>query len=238
MGHPGTLNFARLQTPPEHGDVLIEPPADRLLALAESNHVLLRSYSFTLLDRGVADVRAELRNVLCDGCDQPAVITGHQPEFIHAGVWAKHVVADRLARRLGGKAINLVVDSDAPKNAYLDVPTWAEGRVTSQTVAWANVRAGTPYESLPAMDDRACAEFAAQVQRLLGDRFDRSCMPEFLDVLQRNAHQRDWVDQMVVARREIERQFGVEMIEHRVSRVWSGPLLADLIHHADRFAAC
>jgi len=237
MNH-ARLQFARLKTPVKSGELLIEPSGDGLLAMAESNRALLRSYSFAVLDLNVSDVRAEFRRTMCDGCDEPAVITGHQPEFIHAGVWAKHVVAARLAEVLGGKAINLVVDNDAPKQGGLEVVTCVDGGVGAETVACGALEPGRAYESIRPLDDRACEALASRVRRLMGERFERTCMSDFLSGLRGGVGTGDWVDQMVFARREVEGRFGVAMIEHRVSRVWAGPMLGDLICNAERFAAC
>ena len=82
------LDFSRLRTPPGDGDMLIEPPPDQLPALAEANRKLLQSYSFAVLDADVGELRARLRRSLGAECAAPVVLTGHQPEFIHAGVWA------------------------------------------------------------------------------------------------------------------------------------------------------
>ncbi len=51
---------------------------------------------------------------------RPWVITGHQSEFYHAGVWAKVLAADSLAREFNAVAIDLIVDHD-----LLDEPGFA-----------------------------------------------------------------------------------------------------------------
>jgi hypothetical protein len=44
---------------------------------------------------------------------QPIVMTGHQPELYHCGVWVKQFAMERLAERVGASAVNIGVDSDA-----------------------------------------------------------------------------------------------------------------------------
>ena len=232
------LDFSRLQTPAEHGDVLIEPPGDRIMALVESNHRRLRSYSFGVIDTDVVQIREWLRRELCQGCRGPTVLTGHQPEFIHAGVWAKHVVAAKLATALGGQAINFVVDSDAPKDTVLRVRRKIDSRVRAGPVRYARLALGAAYEGIPALDGDGRRGFQSRVQALMGERYERSCMPRYFAAMEDAKDALDWVDQMVFARRMVERDFGVEMIEHRVSRVWFGPLLADMMLNGRRFAAC
>ncbi|NOS99489.1 MAG: hypothetical protein HOP29_02560 [Phycisphaerales bacterium] len=228
------FDFSRLVTPPEHGDVLIEPDHGRLRALAEANRRLIDSYPIRLLDRDLRDCRAEARGALCGACDGPVVTVGHQPEFIHAGVWAKHVVANDVAAAVGGNAVNLVVDSDVAKSTALDVPTM-DGNRQSSPVPYAHVPAGTAYEFIPAMDVVRRREFAAAVREAMGSRFDGSCLPGFLSAMGDAA---DWVDQMTGARRTMERDFGVTMLDRRISAVWMGPLFGEMVANAEQFAAC
>ena len=71
----------------------------------------------------LAHWRRRIRAEIVGHTDVPIVVTGHQPAMIHAGVWAKHVVATRLARAVGGLAVNLVVDNDAPRHHGAADPT-------------------------------------------------------------------------------------------------------------------
>ncbi len=232
------LDFSRLKTPPCDGDVLIEPSAKHLVGLAESNHAVLDTYDFAVLDRNVGDLRRGLRRTLCAACDGPIILTGHQPDFIHAGVWAKHVVASRLASAFGGKAVNFVVDSDAPSNTVLEVPTATESGHIVKSVRYARMAHGVPHECIARLDSAESRSFENAVRELLGSHYRPSRMPDYFDAMSAAADARDWVDQMVAARRSVERAFGVEMIEHRVSRVWFGPFLGDLLVNAPRFREC
>ena len=51
--------------------------------------------------------------------DARVIAAGHQPEFVHPGVWAKHVVAHRVAGACSLQGIDLVVDSDVPASCTL-----------------------------------------------------------------------------------------------------------------------
>ncbi len=232
------LDFSRLRTPPGDGDVLIEPPSDRLAALAESSHALLRSYRFDVLDFDIQSLRTDLRAALCAGCDHPTVITGHQPEFIHAGVWAKHIVASDLARTLGGKALNIVVDSDAPTRSVLEVPAVVGERVEVRAVHYAQPPHGVTHEGISRLGPGDLEALTGVVADALGERYQRSYMPMYFAAMAAAGQAGDWVDQMQQARRAVERTFGVEMIEHRASRVWYGPMLTDLMLNAGRFREC
>lgn len=61
---------------------------------------------------------------------QGLVVTGHQVEFYHAGVWAKVIAADAICRRAGASgqvAFDLLVDHDVVDHLGFDVPAEAEG---------------------------------------------------------------------------------------------------------------
>jgi hypothetical protein len=232
------LDFSRLGTPTEHGDVLIQPSMNRLLDLARTNHDLLSSYDFDVVDLHVQTVRTRLRDQVCEGCTGPIVMTGHQPEFIHAGVWAKHIAASKLAAAMHAKTVNLVVDSDEAKHTSLAVPRRVGSNIEWTSIPYAHTRRGVPYEDIARLDDRACEQLEAGVRDWMGEMFETSAMPRYFDALSKASDAGDWVDQMIFARRAVERSFGIDMIEHRVAKMWFGPLLGDLIQSAERFAAC
>jgi hypothetical protein len=50
------------------------------------------------------------------------VVTGHQAELFHPGVWIKNAWACRIARALSGVSLNLVVDNDVARHTGLAVP--------------------------------------------------------------------------------------------------------------------
>ncbi|MGL4420684.1 MAG: hypothetical protein ACRCZF_08475, partial [Gemmataceae bacterium] len=90
---------------------------------------------------------AARRELLPHDPDAVWIVTGHQPELSHPGVWAKNFAAAGLARRANGYVLNLIVDSDTVKNASVRVPGRnATGRVDLVNVPWDQVRE-EPYEN-------------------------------------------------------------------------------------------
>src|SRR3569623_481843 len=57
------------------------------------------------------------------------LITGHQPELFHPGVWVKNFANHHLAPQVGCASLNLIVDNDTAKSSVLIVPK--HGRLTS-----------------------------------------------------------------------------------------------------------
>src|SRR5437660_1086435 len=109
----------RLSAPQEDGGLLVWPAADSLPALIERNRRLRRDNPVELLGRRAPSPE-----------EPPVVMSGHQPEFFHPGVWIKNVAAARLSERVGGRAICLAVDSDASEKLALRWPERRDDRLT------------------------------------------------------------------------------------------------------------
>lgn len=137
-----TLRYERLSVPSESPGLLIEPSPEVLLRSVSSAHGL---WQVRILGRPIAEWRAGLQRRF--GLRAPLIVTGHQAEFFHAGVFAKNIAANVLAERLGGAAGFMVVDSDTPKSSFLAIPVAGEGRLTRRRV------------DLPASDPRVPVEF-------------------------------------------------------------------------------
>lgn len=156
----------RLATPREHLATLIEPPAAEVLRVAggwafcQSGGQNARSTrdAAPLLDETLGSLRAALLEEL--ELRGPIVLTGHQAEFFHAGVFAKTIAADALAAAVGGSAVFLTVDGDVPKTGALAVPSVATGTLSKRPVPIPGCDLRLPAEhqsELPAQ--RWCAFF-------------------------------------------------------------------------------
>ncbi len=229
------LDFDHLSTPASHGDVLIVPEPGRWIEAAHANHDFLGGCDVPLLNSTLSAWRRLTREAICGDDGALIFVLGHQPEFIHPGVWAKHVAAVRAAAAAGGVALNLVVDNDAPKSGTLSVPCVDDGRAAVRRVPLGRLSAGCTYEQMVSASPAELDHFEASVRRAMGERYEASGMPTYASAL--GSSQGDWVDRLVEARRAVEATFEVEVVDRRVSQVWCGPLLVDWVLHAERFAA-
>lgn len=231
------LDFQKLKTPPGHGDALIFPEPQECARWLRDNADSMSTAMIPFAGRTLAAWRDETRRKLIGDSNRPLVVIGHQPEFFHPGVWAKHVVARRLADALGGVALNLVVDNDTPRTTALAVPTVEEGRVRLQKIPVLNLPGRRIYEELPQIDAAEFAAIESIVRRAMGHRFDSSLMPDFLAALGADGCP-DGVSQLVAARSAVDRSFGVEPLDRRVSAIPWSPLLVEILVSARRFAEC
>lgn len=101
--------------------------------------------------------------------DAPLIITGHQPELIHPGVWLKNFAAGQLAQAVGGTAINLVIDNDLCRSPALRVPTGTVEQPRAVDIPFDTLQQEVPYEQ------RTIAE--REVWNSFGDRVTEAIAP-------------------------------------------------------------
>ncbi len=234
------LRFASLHTPSEDGATLVEPAPETLAEQVARNHRALARVDAPVHGRPVHELRTSLRSALADANgDRPVIVTGHQPELYHAGVWAKNIVAARLAEAVEGKAVNLIVDNDAPKKGTLTVPHCGGAYLSTQEVPFFEYRVGLAFEQYDPLDERAGRRLLEELRRALGDdAYEQSSLPRMARALTDRTRAQDLVDQVTHARKAIEQDYGLHLTERRVSQCWSGPMLLDIVLNAPRFAEC
>lgn len=234
------LRFERLLAPTRDAGVLIEPPAAAWPALIEQNRRLLATATARIAGRPLAEVREQTRAALAgsDVDDRPLIVAGHQPDFVHPGVWAKHVAVRHLVDSNGWGGLDLVVDNDAPTSASLVVPTIGAGNlVATAEVALRPGHAGSAHEARQALSPGQLAKVRERVLALAPYRAQGTMLPAYLDGLG-TAAGGDFVDQHLAGRHAVDEPLGATLPEARVSRAFDGPLLAHLLIDAGGFAAC
>ena len=113
-----SLHRRRFHAPQEDGAALLEPPLSEAARLIESNRQI--SNQFDRLGVLPADRDRKLARLallttagglsgreLKDAAHQPLILSGHQPELFHPGVWFKNFVVSSIAKAHAGAAINL-----------------------------------------------------------------------------------------------------------------------------------
>lgn len=99
--------------------------------------------------------------------DAPFLLSGHQPEMFHPGVWYKNFVLGGLARQLGGVGIHLLIDSDLCRSASIRVPTGTLDEPRVEAVRYDEPAAEVPYEERCIRDPATFSSFAERASALL-----------------------------------------------------------------------
>lgn len=229
------LDYRQLVAPRRHGEVLVVPDARSCAEFARENSARLNASQLQIAGFPLGELRSRTRARYVPETNKPVIVVGHQPDFIHPGVWAKNVFVARMAVALRGFAVNLVVDSDAPKRLSLRIPCSQDSRLAVREVRFGEVRPGCAFEQIQAISAAEREVTSAEVVQLLGERFADSLMPRFLEGLAESRPD-DWVSQTTAGRRRVESQFGIALGDVRIRDAWWSPLAVHLLLDASGFA--
>ena len=163
----GGERYARYRAPIGDGQKLILPPPEQWPAYVEGarerlagaslnvvgqplarwaqsarREVLSRSAAYAGVSWGDAPSDAELQHAV----ERPLIVTGHQSELFHPGVWLKNFVADQMARSCGGAALNLIIDGDLCRRSSIDVPGGSVDQPRTTVVPFDAEQKSIPWE--------------------------------------------------------------------------------------------
>jgi hypothetical protein len=138
--------YADWKAPDEDGQILIWPDPGTLARETSENRHRLANCRAMVQRVPLNDLRRRQREWIGHGVDDmPLIATGHQTELYHCGVWAKDVLINAVARKVGGRAWHFAVDTDSPKHLHLrwpggSMPITDDPRLTS--AAWTGLLDG------------------------------------------------------------------------------------------------
>lgn len=255
-----TAVHARAATPSGHGEVLTEPSFSAWAQLARDNAAAAATWDFQVCGVPVAELRARARAeavasakefssrmgvpVSCPP-DSPEllVMTGHQPQLYHPGIWVKDFLLQRLADDTGAAAIDVVVDSDGFDLVEVHAPCLRpELRRCAQFLAVGGT--DTCFACAPVPSARDLATFREAADQMLatlpapaiGRHFDSFC--DAMDAVRDGSG--NLGEFITFARRRYEAAAGTDYLELPVTLEARGGafavLLADIVRHARVFA--
>ena len=167
--------------PAGSGELLVRPAFEAWARLAKDNHRVAQGWAFEVATRPAGDVRAQARaellavasgfsgrlGVPVDAPGDPAdliVMTGHQPEIYHPGVWVKDFLLQSVADQSGATAVDVVVDSDGFDSVGVSFPCLVpEVRRCTQTLAVASKDECFASAPVPSAED--VEQFCEAVER-------------------------------------------------------------------------
>ena len=189
--------YARYRAPAESGQKLIAPPWSELCRTVAGNVAWRRDTSLTVLGRPLVEFAADARREIVEraaeyvstyagvfppraqpatggDCKAPLIVTGHQPELIHPGVWVKNFAAAQLCASKGAVSLNLVIDGDACRGPAIRVPTGALDEPRWESIPFDAPAPEMPWEERTIVQPEQWQAFPRQVatatQGLLDDR--------------------------------------------------------------------
>ncbi|HET8998100.1 MAG TPA: hypothetical protein VFP86_00475 [bacterium] len=163
------------KVPERSGEVLIDPPVERLPAILDQ---ALRGGwgGAEILGTPLGEFREQVRaralsiaGVPPDALSSAArlVVMGHQPVFFHPGVWFKFFLLTRLCQHLDMSGLYLLVDNDAPGPITAEIPSQGD-QLTRHTETLLDLPGDVSLEAAPAPTEGQWQTFCGRVRRHLG----------------------------------------------------------------------
>lgn len=224
----------RLAAPQEDGARVADPPLEQVgdvLArnrelLASGPDILGRSWN-ELRERARHEATAAARDYLqkagepCEPRPPNLLLSGHQPELVHPGVWVKNFALNGLARKHGLTPINLIIDYDAVKATLLHVPEpiyAALNTAVRRAIPFDQGASQAPFEERE-IQDRECLESLPERVAAVAHSWGyQPLLPDFWAEVLRQTHRTTLLGEcLTAARRAVERRWGCHNLEVPVS---------------------
>lgn len=247
----------------EHRSLLAIPPLEDAIADIEENAACLERADCDILGTPLPELRAVVQRRIMQlardytgslgfGQDLPdreaepnrIVLSGHQPELFHTGVWIKNFAISQIATATNAVPINLVVDNDLAGSRGIKVPRGNRDSVTTQFVEFDETPTATAtaiaWEETQLANAGVFASFADRVSAAMSDWSIQPILRDAWPDAVRHLHAtNDLVASLTYVRARVERDFGLHNLELPLSRVCGEPaffqFLAHILAHLPRF---
>ena len=255
--------YRTLRAPAGDGETLIDPAYVSLPEVLSRNVAELSRVEYDVQGCSLAALRASARRRLLEAAlrytrqyrdvsaswlreeaaaNVPFVLSGHQPELFHPGVWYKNFVLGSLAKRLGGAGLHLLIDSDTCRTASIRVPTGLAVEPRVEAVAYDEPAAEVPYEERMIGDAAMFSTFAERTASLIRPFIADPMVAELWQlVMERNPGQKNLGLRLAQGRHALEESWQNETYELPLSAVCELPefarFAAHLLANLPRFSA-
>ena len=230
------LEYHRLRAPAENGGILFDPAPVLSGKILDENTSRIENADYYLQEKSFANLLQSARRELVEKVrrytasyrDVPLdlksncriLLTGHQPELFHPGVWFKNFALSALAHRHNAIGINLVIDNDPVRRCSIPVPAGSIQRPHTVAVALDRNRDAIPYEERRCTDRTLFASFGERVSATLApfvsEPIIRTWWPDVTHALDRTHRIGQSIAQ---ARHQLESDYGLATLEVPLSSV-------------------
>ena len=225
------LQYRRLRAPQRHGETLVDPSIDVAAVSVAHNRciagqrdgdflgmsaaaltemarrdMLARAERYTSAYRDQATATVDLSRIL---------LTGHQPQLFHPGVWFKNFVAWELGGRCQANVVHLLIDNDTLGSPTIRVPGGSVSAPTAKYIELDQTAAPIPFEERKVLDRSLFESFASRVLQSVGPLLPgrplvSQLWPMAVESLRRTGNLGQAVAE---ARHRIEAEWGVATLE-------------------------
>lgn len=228
--------YPEYRAPRGNGEILCIPNHAELPRLVERNRHQAEWAKIDGFGRSLAEVALSARREMLSAAvaytnqytdpvespdaHRPLIVTGHQPELFHPGVWLKNFEAARLAETCGGTAVNLIIDSDLCRWPATRVPTGTAQSLRTEMVPYDRASEELPFEERAIVDQAIWLSFGQRVlesiRPLVMEPLIESWWSDVIKAGERTANLGRAISQ---ARHQLERRWGLRGLELPQSQV-------------------
>ncbi|MBC8201266.1 MAG: hypothetical protein H8E86_04400 [Planctomycetes bacterium] len=101
--------------------------------------------------------------------EKPIIISGHQPEFFHAGILAKFVAARAIADEIDGVVVHLVVDHHIGQSGVIEVPDTTGRYLSTKKCTIATLQENVAMKDQPRVSPQLDNIFSRALCEAVGD---------------------------------------------------------------------
>src|SRR4051794_7794 len=255
--------YRALRAPAGDAETLIHPAWDTLPDVLARNRHDLATIEYDVQGRSLSDLsrsaRSRLREAAICYTEQyrsvpkrwrnlkadsavPFILSGHQPELFHPGVWYKNFVLGALSHKFDGVGIHLLIDSDTCRSASIRVPTGSVEQPRVEAASYDEPSAEVPYEERMIRDVATFSTFAERASSLIRPLVSNPMVAELWPLMmERNPGQKNLGLRLAQGRHALEETWRNETLELPQSTVCHLPefswFVAHLLAHLPRFWA-
>jgi hypothetical protein len=251
------LVHRRLRAPSADGTALIDPPLSQAAALIERNRAISAEFDrkeFSTDDRTRARILIVGSAALFDGIQltgdvlkKSFIVSGHQPELFHPGVWLKNYALSAIAQSVGGLGINLAIDNDAIRTATVRVPSGSIAQPSVVEIPFDGACDAVPWECRWIREPKTFHEFHAAVRRafqpfasaaaykrgmiidwlwphaLAAEKNERDALRRIVQTVEMNEQTPHLGSCLTLARHRVEKEIGLQTCEMALSLLVGDP---------------
>ena len=224
-----TIAHRHFRAPTEHGETIVVPGREEAGSLLANNAKTLNECDVSMGQRTLGQWREmaqrelleraerytrQYRDVSLESRQRQIILSGHQPQLFHAGVWYKNFVLSRLAETLDVVPINLVIDNDNCRSTSIQVPAGSPDSPRKKNIAYDRFAGVVPYETRPLRDLKTFESFGDEVGEAISpfvkEPLVATLWPEVVDSLNKTSSMSHAI---AAGRHRFESRFGLQTLE-------------------------
>ena len=239
-----TRRYRSYRAPQADRQILCEPPWPALSDRRADGRHVLESSAVEIQGIPLAELRRDARRALIvhaqhdpNPCadastdtnievdeNKPLIITGHQPEFMHPGVWLKNFAAAQLAQEVGGTSVSLIIDNDLCRATSIRVPTGSVEQPRAVNIPFDQRQPDTPYEERRIFDRSLWNSFGDRVTQALAPLVPDPLIAEWWPEVVKSSESTELLGLAIArARHRLQMNWGSHSLEVAQSQVCQAP---------------